>query len=68
MGQGSGIAVSCGVCHRLGSDPALLWLWHRLVAMDLIGPLAWESAYGAGVALKRKKDISLVLINSLSMT
>jgi len=24
-----GIAVSCGVGCRSGSDPALLWLWHR---------------------------------------
>ena len=28
----SGIVVSCGVGHRPGSDLALLWLWHRLVA------------------------------------
>ena len=26
--QGYGIAVICGVGHRLNSDPALLWLWH----------------------------------------
>ena len=25
-GQGSGIAVSCGVGHRGGLDPVLLWL------------------------------------------
>ena len=37
--------MSCGVGHRRGSDPALLWLWHRLVA--LIGPLAWEPSYAA---------------------
>ena len=24
--------VSCGVGHRLGLDPALLWLWQRLAA------------------------------------
>ena len=45
--------VSCGVGHRYGSDVALLWLWHRLVAAALIGPLAWEPP---GAALKRKKE------------
>ena len=25
--KGSGIAMSCGVGHRQGSDPTLLWLW-----------------------------------------
>ena len=25
-------AVSCGIGHRGGSDPALLWLWCRTVA------------------------------------
>ena len=34
--------MSCGVDHRCGSDPALLWLWHRLAATAPIGPLAWE--------------------------
>ena len=28
--------MSCGVGHRHGSDPALLWLWCRLVAKALI--------------------------------
>ena len=27
---GSGVAVSCGVGRRRGSDLALLWLWRRL--------------------------------------
>ena len=30
VGQGSGIVVSCGVGHRCGLDPVLLWLWCRL--------------------------------------
>ena len=30
-----------------------LWLWHRPVATALIGPLAWESPYATGVALKK---------------
>ena len=40
---------------RRGLDPALLWLWHRLVATALFGPLAWEPPYAVGVALKRQK-------------
>jgi len=48
--------VSCGIGHRYGSAPVLLWLWHRLAAVAPIGPLAWEPPYAAGVALKRQKD------------
>ena len=48
--------MSCGVGHRCGSDPALLWLWCRPEATALIRPLAWESPYAAGVALKGQKD------------
>ena len=50
--------MSCGVDRRLGSDPALLWLWYRLVATAPIGPLSWEPPYAVGVAqemAKRKK-------------
>ena len=32
VGEGSGVAVSCGIRHRLGSGPALLWLWRAAVA------------------------------------
>ena len=35
-------------------DPALLWLWCRLAAAALIGPLAWELPYAEGAALKIK--------------
>ena len=37
-------------------DLALLWLWCRLVAVTLIGPLAWEPPYTAGAALKSRKE------------
>ena len=47
--------MSYGIGHKCGLDPKLLWLWHRLVATDPIGPLAWESPYASGVALKRPK-------------
>ena len=33
----------------------LLWLCHRLAAAALTGPLAWESPYAVGVALKGQK-------------
>ena len=51
----SGIAVSYGVGHRLGSDPSLLWLWRRLAATAPIQPLAWEPPYASGVALEEAK-------------
>ena len=38
LAQGSSIAVSYGVDHRFGSDPALLWLWCRLAAIAPIRP------------------------------
>ena len=49
------MAMICGVGRRQGLDPVLLWLWHRLAATALIGPLAWEPPYVTGVALKRQK-------------
>ena len=49
-----GVAMSCDVGYRHGSDPVLLWLWHRLAAMALIQPLAWEPPYAVDVALKNK--------------
>ena len=53
--KGSGIAVSCSVGYRCGSDLTLLWLWQRLVAAVPTQPLVQELPYAAGVALKRKK-------------
>ena len=47
--------MSCGVGHRLGSDPVLLWLWHRPAATAPIGPLAWEPPYATGAALEKAK-------------
>ena len=46
--------MSCGIGRRHGLEPALLWLWWRPVATDLIGPLAWEPPYAMGAALKEK--------------
>ena len=47
--------MSYGVGRRRDLDLALLWLWCRLVATALIGPLAWEPPYAVGVPLKRQK-------------
>ena len=69
-GQGSSIAMSCGVGHRRGSDPVLLWLWSRLAATALIRPLAWEPPYASGVALekaKRQKKIIYSCYTNISM-
>ena len=42
--------------HRHGSDLVLLWLWHRLAAVALIQPFAWECPYAAGVTLNKQKQ------------
>ena len=59
MGQGSGIAMSCGVGldvgRRRGLDPVLLWLWHRLEATAAIRCLSWEPPCAVGAALKKSK-------------
>jgi len=47
--------VSCGIGHRCGSDPTLLWLWHRPAATAPIRSLAWVPPYAMGVALKGQK-------------
>ena len=47
--------MSCGVGHKYGLDPMLLWLWHRRAASAPSQPLAWELPYAADVALIKKK-------------
>ena len=49
------VVSSCGVGRKLGSDLALLWLWHRSAATVPIRPLAWQPLYSAGLALGGKK-------------
>ena len=51
----SGIAMSCGVGHRLGLDLALLWLWCRPAATALIRRLAWEPPYAESAVLEMAK-------------
>jgi len=48
--------MSCGVGHRWGWDPTLLRLWRRWAAVVPNRPLAWESPYAAGAALKRQNN------------
>ena len=70
VGWGSGVGVSCGVGCRCGSDPALLWLWYRLVATAPIRPLAWEPPYAAGAAqemAKRQKTKNKKEVNKNSL-
>ena len=56
-----GVAVSCGIGCRHGSDLALLWLWPRPAVVALIRPLAWEPPYAMGTTLKkRKKNVSFI--------
>jgi len=47
--------VSCGVGHRCGSDPVLLWFGRRPAAIAPTRPLAWEAPYAMGVALEKAK-------------
>ena len=47
--------MNCGVGHRHGSGPALLWPWHRLAAAALIRTLDWESPHSTGVAPEKDK-------------
>ena len=44
-----------GVGRRRGSDPALLWLWHRPAAVAPIRLLAWEPPYAMDAAIKKAK-------------
>ena len=47
--------MSCGVGRRFGSNPLLLWLWHRPATTALIRPLAWEPPCAMGAALEKAK-------------
>ena len=49
------VAMRYGVGCRHGLGLELLWLWCRPVTTVPIGPLAWETPYAVGAALKDKK-------------
>ena len=53
MGEGFGVAMSCGMGHRRGSDLVLLWLWRRPAATAPIRSLAWEPPYAVGTGPKK---------------
>ena len=50
MGWGSSVAVSDDIGCRFGSDPTLLWLWHKPAAVAPIRPEAWEFPCATDVA------------------
>ena len=54
VGEGSSVAVSCGVGCRRGLDLVLLGLWCRPAAVVLIQSLAWKLPYAIDVTLKSK--------------
>ena len=45
--------MGCGVGHRCGLDPGLLWLWCRPAATAQIPPLAWEPPCAMGMVLEK---------------
>ena len=58
----SGIAMSCGVGRRHGSNMVLRQLWYRLAAAAPVWSLDWETPYGVDVVLKKtKKKVAYVL-------
>ena len=63
--------MSRGVGCRHGSDPELLWPWHRSAAVAPILPLDWKLPYAVcvcvGAALKRKKKNQKFLIREMGM-
>ena len=44
--------MSCGVGHRRGLDPEVLWLWPRMAATAPIGSLSWEPPCATGTVFK----------------
>ena len=66
MGEGSGVAVGCGVGCRHGSDLASLWLWHRSVAIALIWPLVGALPNAVRVLHPQKKDWNFISLSSSS--
>ena len=55
--------MSCGVGHRRGSDPVLLWLWCTPADVALTQPLTWELPYAVGAALKSQQRQKIKIKN-----
>ena len=51
--------MSCGVGHRRGSDPTLLWLWCGPAAVPPIRPLAW----GKKIDVSPSSSLGSVVMN-----
>ena len=51
--------MNCGVGHRHGLGPALLWLWCRLAAAAPIQPLAPETSMPQVGPLKKNANVIL---------
>ena len=49
------VAGSIPALAQCVKDPALLWLWCRLVATAPIRPVAWEPPYAEGAAQEMEK-------------
>ena len=60
--------MSCGTGCKLNSDSTLLWLCCRPAGVAPMSPLAWESPYTTGVALKRQKKKEQGLLFSTAPT
>ena len=59
--------MSCGTGHRCSLDPTLLRLWHGLVAIAQIQPLAWETPCAMGMPPLKKKGRKTI-INEVKST
>ena len=53
--------MSCGVVHRLRSDPKFLRLWWRLAATVPIQPPTREHPDDEGAGLKKKKKSTQII-------
>ena len=61
MGQGSGIALSCGVGCRYSWDPVLLWLWCGPAARAARAPFR-PLAYAVGTGLVCSNGFAEILV------
>ena len=51
-------AASCGIVHRCGLDPELLWRWQKGWQLQV----QFNFPYTSGAALKKKKNLIFVII------
>ena len=58
--------MTCGVGCICGSDPVLLWFWHRLAFIAPIRLLAWEPPFAVEAALEMAKRQKIKNKNKVS--